>query len=309
MMQGTNYPAIRLLALLVIFATAGCPSFHAGPLPGEPTRATYLEVDGTRIRYTDQGAATVPGSAVVLLHGFASALETWKAVVPVLATEHRVVALDLKGFGWTGRPPGDYSPQAQAKLVWGLLDRLKIATPSVVGHSWGCSVALAMALERPQRVQRLALYDAWVYEEQLPTAFLWSRASGVGEMLFGLYYRERTDEKLALAFYDKQRITEQFVEDIERALDRPGTTAAALAAVRGQRFETLQQSYRSIQQPTLILWGREDRVAPLSFGERLAAELPRCELKVYPRCGHFPMIEAQHASTADLQAFLREARR
>ena len=302
--QPVARPARLLVAaaalVTLLCGVGGCLSFHQGPMPGEPRNATYVQLGDTRVRYIDRGK----GPPVVLLHGFASALETWETVVPALTDKHRVVALDLKGFGWTDRPDGDYSPDAQAQLVLALLDKLGIGRAAVVAHSWGSSVALALALRAPGRVERLALYDAWVYEAQLPTAFIWARADGMGELIFGLFYDERPDEKMEGAFYDPSRISEHFVEEVEAALDRPGTTAAALAAVRGQRFEDVEDQYRTIRQPVLLLWGREDRVTHLSYGERLVSELPNAKLMVYPRCGHFPMIEAAAPSTHDLVAFL-----
>ena len=290
-------PAIALAPL-----AGGCLSFHAGPMPGEPKDATFASVDGARVRFVDEGE----GPPVVLIHGFASALETWAAVAPELRRTHRVIALDLKGFGWTDRPAGDYSPLAEARLVLDLLDQRGVQKAAVVAHSWGSSVALQMALIAPERIARLALYDAWVYEEQLPSFFLWSRADGVGEALFSMYYKERPDEKIAHAFFDPKMVTERLADEVESALERPGTEAAALAAVRGQRYAEVQGRYATIQQPALLLWGREDEVTLLPFGERLARDLPRARLIVYPRCGHFPMLEAARASTADLDAFLRE---
>jgi pimeloyl-ACP methyl ester carboxylesterase len=190
--------------------------------------------------------------------------------------------------------------------VFALMDQRGIERAAVVAHSWGASIALEMALSRPDRVTRLALYDAWVYEEQLPSTFHWARSQGVGELLFGLYYHERPGEKMALAFHDRKHVTEELLSAVEAALERPGTTAAALAAVRGQRYALVQHRYREIEKPALLLWGREDRVTPLSVGERLVRDLPRSKLVVYPRCGHFPMIEAERASTSDLVAFLEE---
>jgi pimeloyl-ACP methyl ester carboxylesterase len=216
-----------------------------------------------------------------------------------------VVSLDLRGFGWTDRPDSDYSPGAQARLVLELMDHLEIQRATVVAHSWGAAIALQMALSAPQRVERLALYDAWVYEEQLPTTFKWARLGGLGELIWALFYKARTDEKIELAFYDPERfVTEALVEDVARALDRPGTTAAALAAVRGQRFEDTQARYPAVTQPTLLLWGAADRVARLEFGRRLERELPNAHLVVFERCGHFPMFEAPRASTAALVGFV-----
>ncbi len=276
-------------------------------MPGEPRDATFATVspDGRamRVRFRDEGPQDAP--VVVLLHGFASALETWATVAPRLARTHRVISLDLKGFGWTDRPDGDYSPPAQARLVLAVLDSRGVDRFAVVGHSWGSSVALSVALAAPDRVQRVALYDAWVFEDQLPAFFRWARVDGVGEALFGLFYKERADERLVRAFYDPTVVREAFVQEVERALERPGTVAAALAAARGQRFAELEQRWSTVKQPTLLLWGAQDAVSWLAFGERLAATLPDARLRVYPRCGHFPMIEAAEASYAALVAFLR----
>jgi pimeloyl-ACP methyl ester carboxylesterase len=315
---------LSALFLLLFLPLTGCLSFHKGPMPGEPSGARFADVDGVRVRYTDTGepesspAANAangeptdirtqpPRPTVVLVHGFASALEAWTAVTPALAKTHRVIALDLKGFGWTDRPEGDYSPDAQAKLVLRLLELRGVSRSAIVAHSWGSSVALAAAMQAPERVTRLALYDAWVYEDQLPTFFHWARANGVGEALFGLFYKERADERMALAFYDQKYVTEPLVESVDAALDRPGTLAAALAAVRGQRYADVERRYRAMDKPTLLMWGREDIVTPLRYGERLSRDLPTSKLVTYPRCGHFPMIEAVAASNRDLASFLAE---
>ncbi len=294
--------ALWLPLFIVLLATGCMPAFHRGAMPGEPKHATFAQVDGARVRYVDVGK----GPAVVLLHGFASSLDTWDGVVPVLSKSHRVIALDLKGFGWTDRPPGDYSPRAEAKLVFDLLSQRGVDKVAVVAHSWGCAVALAMALAHPERVTRLALYDAWVYEQQLPSTFQWARADGLGEVLFDLYYKQLPGEKMSAAFYDQRYVTQQLVDQVKAALDRPGTTAAALAAVRGQRFYAVQGRYKKIAQPVLLLWGRDDRVAPIQVANRLLRDLPDSKLIVYPRCGHFPMIEAASASTRDLAHFIGE---
>ncbi len=288
----------------MLWLLPGCLAFHRGAMPGEPADATFLELEGARVRYIDRGR----GPPVVLIHGYSASLDTWNAVVPVLEKKHRVLALDLKGFGWTDRPPGDYSPRAQAHLVKALMDARGVEQAAIVAHSYGASVALTLALDFPDAVSRLALYSGYVYEDQVPAFFLWSRAGGVGESLFALYYGERLDDRVALAFYDRRYVTEELVDAYEKALSRPGTRAAALAVARGQRYSDLERRYGTIDKPTLLLWGREDRVTPLSYGERLSRELPRAHLVVFPRCGHFPMIEAAAESTAELARFLEEQR-
>lgn len=291
------------ILLILIALASGCLSYHQGSMPGEPTDATYTNVEETRVRYYDSGGDKPP---VVLIHGFASALDAWTAVMPRLEDDHRVIALDLRGFGWTDRPETDYSPAAQAELVFGLLDELDVERTALVAHSWGSSVALRMALEQPDRIERIALYDAWVYEEQLPVAFRWSRAPVVGELIFGLFYNERPGDKMELAFHDPTILTHEFVQEVEHALDRPGTRAAALAAVRGQHYEEIQKRYGEIEQPVLLMWGEQDVVTTPDIGHRLHAQLPNSTLHMFSQCGHFPMIEAYQPSTDLLEDFLAE---
>jgi pimeloyl-ACP methyl ester carboxylesterase len=295
-------PLFTLPLLCALPLLAGCLEFHAGAMAGEPKTATFATVDGARVRYVDVGK----GPPVVLIHGFASSLETWDALIPELSKTHRVIAMDLKGFGWTDRPEGDYSPKAEAHLVLRLLESRGIDKAAFVAHSWGSSVTLELALLAPERVSRIALYDAWVYEGQLPTFFVMSRAGGVGEALFSMYYNERADERMSLAFFDKTLVSEALAEAVERSLERPGTVAAALAGVRGMHYTEVESRYHTIDKPTLLLWGREDVVTTLPFGERLSRELPHARLVVYPRCGHFPMLEAKSASNAELIRFLDE---
>jgi hypothetical protein len=121
------------MAAAVALGVSGCLDFHRGPLPGAPKGATFAEIEGARIHYVDEGE----GPTVVLIHGFASSLGAWSGVRKALAGKHRVIALDLKGFGYSDRPEGDYSPAAEAKIVLGLLDKRGVEGPvAVVAHSW-----------------------------------------------------------------------------------------------------------------------------------------------------------------------------
>lgn len=301
----------HVLALLLAAFAPACLAHHPEPIPAAaapayPTRV--VTVDGVGLRIRDERPPS-PRSTILLLHGFGSSLDTWARVVPRLAEHHRVVAVDLKGFGHSARPPGDYSPPAQAALLVGLMDTLGIEQAAIGAHSWGSSVALALALAAPHRVSRLALYGAWIYDEQIPPYFRWAMAPGLGEALFSITFRERPGERLQRAFYDPDLIEERYLERVVADLERPGTLAASLATVRGMDLVTLARRYREVTVPTLLLWGREDRVSPPHFGERLARELADAELVVYPRCGHFPHVEAFEPSTRALLDFLAGGRR
>jgi pimeloyl-ACP methyl ester carboxylesterase len=291
-----------LLALLGIAGCGAALRYQYGARPGEPKDATFVYVEGTRVHYLDVGQ----GPAVVLIHGFGGGIENWAAVIGPLKKKHRVLALDLKGHGWTDSPRGDYSVAAQARLVLGLLDARGVKEAAVVGHSYGCGVALAVALAAPKRVTRLALFDGYVFEDQFLTANYWLRVPWIGEFIVW-FIASRPDETMHQAFFDPKYVTQKILDDIERGRRRPGWTAAGkLAAMRAMSLYQQDKRYGEISQPALLLWGREDVVTPVSFGERLCRELPNAHILVYPRCGHVPMIEAAGTSTSDLVRFLDE---
>jgi len=294
----------RFVPLAVALLVASCASFHPAPLPGAPADATFVQVDGVHVHYRAQGQ----GPAVVLLHGYGGSMQHWASVAPRLALQHRVISIDLKGFGWTSRPDGDYSPAAEAQLVWHVLDRLGIEDVAIVGHSWGSSVAVAMALAQPNRTRRVALYSAYLYDDQVPSFFRWAQLPGIGEMLFGLFYKQRIEDRAPLAYYDERWVTQDRIDRVETELERPGTTAAALAVARGHHFRDLHHALRGFAKPMLLLWCSEDQVTPIRYGQRLVKEVANAELKTYARCGHFPMVEAYAPSTRDLVEFLGKDR-
>jgi pimeloyl-ACP methyl ester carboxylesterase len=295
----------RAAVVLVAILLAACsPSFHPGRLPGAPADAAYVDVDGVSLRYRAIG----DGPTVVLVHGYGASLDSWRGVDDALAKHHRVIAIDLKGFGWSSRPAGDYSPAAHAALVWKALDQIGADDVALVGHSWGASVVLAMALDKPARVRRIALVSAYVYDDQVPSFFRWAQVGGVGELIFAMTYRERIEERVPLAYHDDRFVTQERVDAVQAEFDKPGTTAAALATARGHRFAAQAARYATIAKPALVLWGDDDQVTPLHAGERLSRDLPDARLVVVPACGHMPMVEARGALIRALREFLDEPR-
>jgi pimeloyl-ACP methyl ester carboxylesterase len=285
---------------MICLTLAGCVHFQTGPSETLP-QAERLELrERGQLRVIDKN----PGAAetVLLVHGYGASSASYAPVVAALAERYRVLAVDLPGFGRSDRRAGDYSPEGLADVLAQILDEKGVQRAHVVGHSWGSSVVLAFALKHPQRLDRLAVISAWIYDEQLWPLMRWARVRGLGELLYALFYRQNVGERLYLNFYDPSLVTQAVVDEVERQVARPGAVAAALAAARGMVFQ--ESEYHKISAPTLILWGREDRVARLPFGERLAHELPHARLVVMGRCGHIPMWECTGETAGALKAFL-----
>ena len=248
------------------------------------------QIDGADIRYDVQGSQDA--DVVVLIHGFGSSLHSWDLVMDAFTAQFRVVRFDLKGFGRSSKYDGDYSPEAQARVLLQLMDELGIERAHLVAHSMGCLVALVAALEAPDRVDRLVLTGAWVYEDQVPWSLRSARTAGMGELIFGMWYAENLEWRFGLSFHEPDRwISEEMLLRARRTLSQPGARAAALATVRDLDLSSHESLYGDVRAPTLVIFGREDQVARPRYGERLTAQLPRAQFELFPYCGHFPMLE------------------
>jgi pimeloyl-ACP methyl ester carboxylesterase len=205
-----------------------------------------VELPDARVRYTDSSIGVSDLPPVVMIHGFGASLETWVGVAPLIGKTRRVITLDLKGFGGTDRPEGDYSPPAQARLVLALLDKLGVKDRfAVVAHSWGSSVALQIALLVPERVTASRSTTPGSTRTSCHDVLLGAGAAP-GDPLRPLL-RPDAEYKLAAAFYDKRYVTQQMVDDVERVLAFPGTTPppsprCAACATRRSRRSTARSS-------------------------------------------------------------------
>jgi pimeloyl-ACP methyl ester carboxylesterase len=282
---------------------SACASFQTGPSETLPDheRVTIAGRGQLRVLEVNPGAP----KTVLLVHGYGASSASYKPVMKTLGESLRVIAVDLPGFGKSDKREGDYSPEALADVLAQILDQKGVQRAHVVGHSWGCSVALAFALRHKDRLDKLVLISSFVYDDQLLPMMRWTRASKAsGDALYALFYRQLIGERLYLNFRDPQLVTEAVVDDVEASMARPGAVAAATQAARGMHFDRLETEYKKVEAPTLIVWGRDDRVARLPFGERLARDLPKAQLVVLPSCGHIPMWECTGETTLALKGFL-----
>ena len=281
-----------------------CVTFQTSPSQPFPAGERLDLPERGRPRVIERNPSAT--ETVLLVHGFGASIDSWRPILPALARRYHVVVVDLPGFGKSDRRPGDYSPDALADVLVQILDAKGIERAHVIGHSWGSSVALAFARRHPERLAKLAVISGWIYDEQIIPLLRWARVPGLGEALFTLFYREAIGERLYLNFYDPSLVTQETVDAVEKQMGLDGAVASALAAARGMRFGEHEADYKNIAAPTLLLWGREDRVARLAFGERLARDLPHARLVVLPRCGHIPMWECSGETAETVLSFLAE---
>jgi len=272
--------------------------------------SSFIDVDGIRVHYQEAGDRHAP--AIILIHGFASSTLVWSNVFLRLAEAgYRVIAPDMLGYGYSAKPRnGEYTIAGQAKLLTRLLDALGIPRAIFIGSSYGGAVAATCALDYPDRVEKLILVGA--VNNNRPREFMLMRFFGspvLGDIVSPLLLGSRRLLRRRMKrVYDRHAwvMDERRVDARHLPLRAAGTHRAIINTVRRWDAERISRDAHLITQPTLLLWGENDREIPLSDGERLHAEIPGSRLIVFLNCGHLPHEEFPEAFTNVVTDFVKE---
>jgi pimeloyl-ACP methyl ester carboxylesterase len=271
---------------------------EVGP-KGAPPIALYAEESGS-------------GTPVVLLHGLGESTFTWRKIIPALAASHRVVALDLKGFGRSEKPLDQaYSADDQAALVAAFLDKRGLTGVTLVGHSFGGTVALrtalALAAHDPSRIARLVVISAPAFPHAVAPYLDLVETPAVPEALVA----PMPPEALARILLSESRGGGEVPDEDVKGYAAPYYDLAAkhafLVTARSivtDADNTIRARYRTLRQPSLVIWCRNDPIVPLAAGRRLTRALPNARLAVLKGCHHLPQDERPDALLAQLKPFL-----
>jgi pimeloyl-ACP methyl ester carboxylesterase len=270
---------------------------YAGP------PSAFAEVAGLRLHLRDSGPREAP--AILMLHGFGSSLHTWEDWARLLEADHRVIRLDLPGFGLTGPDPtGDYSDARSMAVLRALLDRLGVARATLIGSSMGGRIAWAFAAAHPDRVAKLVLVAPDGFASP---GVAYGRRQEVPALMHVLPYtlpRSMLRANLAAAYADPARMTEATVQRSYDLMLAPGVRRAIIARMGQVVLPEPVPLLRRITVPTLLLWGEQDRMIPIANAQDYLAALPDARLVALPGIGHVPMEEAPEATIAPLRDFL-----
>ncbi|MFP4606289.1 alpha/beta fold hydrolase [Thiohalospira sp.] len=302
-----SLPPLRTLGLLLLTLLPA-----VGMAQGENESAVAADecltepVFGERLCYTEANRGA--GEAVVLIHGVNGSVETdWPAIIPALAEDFHVLALDLPGFGNSGKGNHDYSPTNYADVVEFLIrERLGDKPYHVVGHSMGSAVTLRLAGRQPEGLRRIVLAStAGVLH---PLALSKHQA--------GSWLGRLTDSRDARRFAES--MTGKVLEELDRlpfsppalATDQPGRSTmlrgepSAISAMALSE-EDFSNAIATIQRPALVLIGTDDRAVPRRTSQLLAGRLARAHLRLIPGAGHAVQREATDRFLTQVRRHLR----
>lgn len=274
---------------MTILSLAGCSSLTPyGQAIGQLPRADFVSYRGRLVHVEERGA----GPPLLLLHGFAASTYSFRSLTPRLAEQFRVVALDYYGFGYTERPKhlNDFGIEAQLDLVRHVMDAKRMGRATVLGHSYGGTLALLLAQTDPDRVESLVLVSAMADFSAPPPWWLRTpvgRWVGYPAARLVLSSPERFRSALGRAYYNKEVLTSEVSEAYRRRLLVEGlkeTYFAFTSAMGSGKAPGLELP--KIKEPTLVVAGRNDVIVPPGQMEHLAEALPAARLLFLEQSGH-----------------------
>jgi pimeloyl-ACP methyl ester carboxylesterase len=269
-----------------------------------------IDVVGATVNYAEMG----DGPPLLFVHGLSGCWQNWLENIPHFARTHRVVALDLPGFGASPMPPWEITIPAYGRLVRDFCERLGIDRCSIVGNSMGGFIASEVAITEPERVDDLTLVSAagitWASARKEPAEMVArvGRAAAPLALRFELSAIRRPkirDRAFRGVFFDPNNLRRELLwENVVPAFHSPGY----FDSMRNLVGYDIRDRLEEIGVPTLIVWGRNDRVVPvpaaLSYRKRIGEN---AELVILDHCGHVPQMERPVRFNRLLEGFLQRA--
>jgi pimeloyl-ACP methyl ester carboxylesterase len=260
-----------------------------------------LDVDGVETYVIDAGS----GPPVLLLHGFADTADGWCRVVPRLERDHRVIAIDIPPFGRSHRPvleEGETLIDFYGHFFPRLFEILEIDRATIMGHSFGGAIALSVALEQPQAVDRLCLIAPaglgnrapWWWQALAGRPINWMNLLKLPNPVAGQAIRTAMrgflEERLVYDSRGMQDVVDHFVDLHGGRRELEELLAIGRTLIPGYTGDLLKRS-RRLACPVTVIWGRHDRLAPVEHAAAFAAAVPHSQVHLLERCGHYAQVE------------------
>lgn len=254
------------------------------------------------------------GSAILLIHGMAGSSRTWKDVTEILVTNHTVVAPDLLGHGESAKPMGDYSLGAFASGLRDLLGLIGVERCTVVGQSLGGGVAMQLAYQHPELVERLVLVGSGGLGREVNWMLRLLTLPGAELLMPVIFPRFVADKGNDMNRLLHQRgIRAPHLGEMWRAyasLSGAQNRGAFLRTLRavvdpgGQTVSAMDRIYLAARMPTMIVWGDQDPIIPIEHAYAAHERIEGSRLEVMEGCGHFPHVEEPARFAALLEDFI-----
>lgn len=259
--------------------------------------SNYLHILGIRIRTLERGS----GNPVILLHGLGGSIDSWSNNIVPLSREARVIALDLPGFGESGKPEISYTIKFYRDFIAKFIEHRGLAKSSLIGSSLGGQIACELAIARPELVDKLVLISP---AGALPRSF---NGSSALRRYVKVTSATTVDEvKQTLFAVDKKPVDESYAQVVFERLSRTDAKEAFISALKGSASAPrLQSRLARVRSPTLLIWGKDDNMIPVKFVDPFV-RMKNCRVVLLENCGHRPHVEMPGVFSFLVSGFLKE---
>jgi pimeloyl-ACP methyl ester carboxylesterase len=272
----------------------------------EPSQ--FLDIAGMTIHLRDEGLKS-DKEPIVLIHGTSASLHTWDGWVDELKAHRRVIRFDLPAFGLTGPDPtNNYTIEHYADVVVAVLDKLNVNKSVLAGNSLGGYIAWATAVMYPNRVSKLILVDASGYpfeSESVPLAFTLSKNALTNGILTNVLPKSLVEKSVKNVYGNPALVTDELVERYYQLTLREGNRAALKERFKQTIPGPLAKEIKTINVPTLLIWGRKDHLIPLDLGLKFEQDIKNSQLIIFDDLGHVPHEEDPQITVLAVKQFLK----
>lgn len=253
-------------------------------------RGEFVDLDGARLYYYAAGSRGA-GEPVVFVHGFATSGHLWSDVVSLMPAGHRLIVLDLLGYGRSDPPATrPLTLRAHAERVVALLDVLRVPSACIVGHGVGGGVAQALAVDWPERVSRLALLASIGFGDWATRDVLLARATlPITRHLPPAWLLSMVRSELERGFGDPSRASHSIAKYVRpfATPDGRATLVRHIGALDTRETAAIARRLSEVRCPTAVLSGAQDPFLSAALGERLARAISGATFEVVPDTRHF----------------------
>jgi pimeloyl-ACP methyl ester carboxylesterase len=252
------------------------------------------------------------GDPILCLHGLGASLFSWRHFISPFSLKNKLILVDFKGCGKSPKPfDRHYSIEEKAQEIYNLIVDEDLRNLTLIGNSLGGAVALLVALrlsqENSRRLTKLVLIDSAADKRYLPAHLKLLRSVLGAPIVYFTPSKAAVKMTLRFCYYDKKKATREQVEAYARPLSSLKGRHALLETARRcipENADELVTRLPNLTVPTLILWGRQDKVIPLEVGRLLHRLIPNSTLEIIEECGHIPQEEKPDETIARISTFL-----
>lgn len=256
----------------------------------------FIDVDSYKTRYWSYGGGE---SIILLLHGFAFSIELWELNIPDLSKNHKVIAIDLLGFGLTDKPKGKQDIESFPKFVYSFMQKMSISKAHIVGHSMGGLIAIKLSQMHPECVKTLVLLGSPGFQSKIPIHFRIFSLPFIGELLVkpnkkGLEgaLRKNTFHKAAITKKLVNRLYEFSLHpEMGKTLLKVTRTAVGIFGFKRFIVKKIKNEIDKLTMPVLIIWGKNDSIIYLNNAYIANKIIKHSKLVIFENCGHLPQLE------------------